>query len=250
MIAPVKTRTMTLTDLTICELEKAIAEGTFPPGGQFPSENELIRLLGVSRTTVREALRRLEERGMIVRKQGVGTFLRNRGIVDQLNENFSVVELVRSANMDYGAKDVSVNKVPSNKKIAEKLQIESGEPVILVQRTRTANQRPAAFSLDYFPSWVVPDPDIFKDAVLNDTLYRVLKETLHISISYGIAHLFSENASLAISKTLELEQNCAIMKLEQVDYDARENPVLYTNDYYAPGIFDFVVFRKGGGVRG
>src|SRR5512138_350640 len=72
----------TLTGATVDALRRAIDQGVLAPGAQLPSEMELIAHLRVSRTTVREALRVLENEGRIERRHGRGTFVSNNPIVN------------------------------------------------------------------------------------------------------------------------------------------------------------------------
>ena len=60
------------------EIVDSIAKGEFKPGDKLPSEYELSKKFGVSRMTLRESLRALEEEGLVARKQGVGTFIKAR----------------------------------------------------------------------------------------------------------------------------------------------------------------------------
>ena len=72
-------RSPSLTDQVKAHLKDRIVSGDFDEG-KIPSENELAAELGVSRTTVRVALSRLEQEGAIYRKQGAGTFVNEPGL--------------------------------------------------------------------------------------------------------------------------------------------------------------------------
>src|SRR5512135_3030286 len=93
----VKPKRRTLTDATVTAIADAIRANKFPPGSQLPAEMELMQMLGVSRTTLREALRTLEEQGRITRRRGLGTFVSERSIVKDLSINFGITEMIRQA---------------------------------------------------------------------------------------------------------------------------------------------------------
>ena len=80
MLKSARAERKTLTAIAEQELRQAIASGTFRPGTQLPTEAELCQMLAVSRTVVREALRVLEEDGLVARRHGVGTFVRDAPI--------------------------------------------------------------------------------------------------------------------------------------------------------------------------
>src|SRR5215217_9511979 len=138
----------TLTEIAEHELRQAIARGTFRPGTQLPTEAELCQLLGVSRTVVREALRVLEEDGLVARRHGVGTFVRNLPIIKNLNFNFGITEMIESAGLKPGTSNLAIKKETADKVKAEQLHVELGTPLMTIERVRTADGRPVVHSLD------------------------------------------------------------------------------------------------------
>ena len=90
------TRSPSLTDQVKAHLKERIVSGAFEEG-RIPSETELATELGVSRTTIRDALSRLENEGSIYRKQGAGTFVNEPGlqIKSRLEEMWSYEEVLR-----------------------------------------------------------------------------------------------------------------------------------------------------------
>ena len=106
----VRSQHMTLTDATSEALQRAILEGMFAPGSQLPPEIELMPMLDVSRTTLREALKRLEEQGLIVRRRGLGTYVREKSIVKDLSINFGISEMITAANMRPGSRSTAVRR--------------------------------------------------------------------------------------------------------------------------------------------
>ena len=110
MLKSAKFERKTLTEIAHQELRKAITGGTFRPGSQLPTEAELCEMLGVSRTVVREALRVLEDDGLVARRHGVGTFVRNHPILKNLNFNFGITEMIESAGSQPGTSHLAIKK--------------------------------------------------------------------------------------------------------------------------------------------
>ena len=110
MLKSARLERKTLTEIAQEELRQAIVGGTFQPEGQLPTEAELCEMLGVSRTVVREALRVLENDGLVARRHGVGTFVRNLPIIKNLNFNFGITEMIESAGLKPGTSDLSFRK--------------------------------------------------------------------------------------------------------------------------------------------
>src|SRR5262245_51547167 len=148
MLKSAKIERKTLTEIAQQELRNAITGGTFRPGSQLPTEAELCEMLGVSRTVVREALRVLEDDGLVARRHGVGTFVRNHPILKNLNFNFGITEMIESAGFQPGTSLLEIKKENANAEQAEQLRVPVGTHLITVERVRTADGRPVVYSLD------------------------------------------------------------------------------------------------------
>src|SRR6185295_17178620 len=131
------------------ELAWRITSGAIPPGSRLPTEPQLAEDLGVSRATLREALRSLEEDGFVTRRRGAGTFATHRPrLHNNLDVNFGVTEAIRASGMKPGTVDTKVVIAPASPQEADALDIGSGEPVVTIERVRTADERRVVFSRD------------------------------------------------------------------------------------------------------
>ena len=126
-----RTQYMTLADATSAALQQAILSGKFPPGSQLPPEFDLIAQLGVSRTTLREALKRLEEQGLIFRRRGRGTYVRERSIVKDLSLNFGISEMITQAGFKPGVRSALLRREPATAEVAAALAVPEGEPLMV-----------------------------------------------------------------------------------------------------------------------
>ena len=142
---------VTLTQSCAEALEEAIEAGTYRPGSRLPSEAELADQLAVSRPTLRESLRLLEERGMIRRRHGRGTFVRERPIQKELNRNFGITSMIRAAGYAPSVQGGVVTGLDADAEVAERLALDVGDPVWRVERVRMADDRPVVFSTDTVP---------------------------------------------------------------------------------------------------
>ena len=88
---------LSLTDVCVQALTDAIEQGVYQPGSPLPSETDLAEQLEVSRATLREALRTLEDRQLIIRRHGRGTFVSQAPIVKDLHRNFGITAMIRAA---------------------------------------------------------------------------------------------------------------------------------------------------------
>jgi GntR family transcriptional regulator len=144
-----------LTRSTAESIRKAIMDGLFPSGAQLPPEFELTKMLGVSRTTLREAIKLLEEMGLIVRRRGLGTFVSNLSITKELSSNFGTATMIKQAGKAPGNQMLEIAITLADSEVAGELGIPEKSPVISLERVRTADQQPVVWSLDYIPADIV-----------------------------------------------------------------------------------------------
>lgn len=245
MLKSARTERKTLTELAQHELRQAIINGTFKLGSQLPIEAELCAMLGVSRTVVREALRTLEDEGLIARRHGVGTFVRNRPILKNLNFNFGITEMIESAGLTPGTSHFAVKKEMADPEKAEQLSVAEGTPLLTIERVRTANGRPVVYSLDTLAEALVQRANLDPQALLNESIYGILQRSLGNVIEYGVARLLPVSAPRHVSEKLQLPADAITLYLVQTDYNAADEPLIYSCEYHLPDAFDFMVWRRG-----
>lgn len=128
-------------------LVQDIGVGRFPVGSLLPPEHELCRLFGVSRHTIREAVRRLEERGMVVRQRGVGTSVRaNRSDVRFVQSATSITDLQRYVE-DTRLVTEEVSEVIADEALAKMFECPAGQRWVRVVGLRYAGQEKAPIAL-------------------------------------------------------------------------------------------------------
>src|SRR5215211_2194750 len=113
----------TLTDQTVLAIQEAIKLGKFPAGSQLPPEMELLQMMGISRTTLREALRILEEKRFIRKSRGRGTFVMERAILKDMSQNFGITEMISQAGYTAGTRDANISVEKASNAIAGKLDL-------------------------------------------------------------------------------------------------------------------------------
>ena len=245
MLRSAKSERKTLTEISQQELRQAIFGGTFRPGSQLPTEAELCAMLGVSRTVVREALRVLEDEGLVTRRHGVGTFVRNHPILKNLNFNFGITEMIESAGLKAGSSHLALQNERADAETAEQLRVELGTPLLTVERVRTADGRPVVYSLDTFTESLVQKAGFDPHVLLTESIYNILQTSLGQVIDYGIARLLPVAAPRSVAEKLMLSPGALTLYIVQTDYTSGDEPVVYSREYHLPDAFDFMVWRRG-----
>lgn len=245
-LRPARFRSQNLTEVVIQELRDAIEQGVYAPGSQLPTELKLVQMLGVSRTVVREALRFLQEDGLIARRQGQGTFVRRNPILQNLNVNFGATHMIQSAGMTPGTPHLAVKEIAATAEVADQLGLDVGAPVVFIERVRTADGKPVVYSLDYISKAIVGDIDLAAQWEGQDrSLYDIMQGTIAQVIEYGISRILPVKAPARAAKMLQVAPNSPLLYMLQTDFAPLDEPVLYTCEYHLPDAFDFIIIRRG-----
>lgn len=245
MIRSARPARKTLTDAVQEELRQAIFSGAYAPGSQLPTEAELGEMLGASRTVVREALRVLEEDGLIFRRHGVGTFVRKHPILKNLNINYGITDMIQLAGLEPGTKHLAVRQDSADEEMATELSVPQGTPILTIERVRTADGKPVVYSLDAVPESLLRGAAFDPDRLLHESVYKILEDEFGQTIEYGVARILPAHAPAAIAKHLALAPDSMVLYLVQTDYSSLDEPLLYSREYHLPDAFDFMIWRRG-----
>lgn len=227
-------------------IRERIHDGTLAPGQKLPAEPELAASLGVSRATLREALRSLAEDGYLSRKPGAGTHVsQGQQVATNLNSNFGVADIIRSMGMVPGTQSMKIEVVDASEDVAKGLGVKAGSRVAIIERVRTADGRPMVFSTSYFP---VSDDNGRAQKLRSlghESLYTVLERLAGVHIEYGNGTLMPALANEFLAEQLSIPIGSLLMHLRQIDYDDRGIRVMLSSEYYVSEAFRFSVLRKG-----
>ena len=133
------------------EVENSIKNGEYKPGDKLLTETEMAKKYGVSLITVRKAVGSLMEKGLVVRKQGKGTFVTKPKLARNMKKLQSFSEMCAQMGVVPGAKMLENHLMPADAKVAEALGIEPGSNVVYISRLRYADQEPVQIENSYFP---------------------------------------------------------------------------------------------------
>jgi GntR family transcriptional regulator len=226
-------------------LRSLIEDGTYQPGAQLPSENQLASQLGISRPTLREALLNLEQEGIVVRRHGVGTFVAP-GYRHQLESGLerleSILELAARQDLQVKIDELEVREELADAELAGKLQIPSGTPVTLVCRVIVVDRDPAAYMCDVVPSSILSASDI--DEAFSGSVLDLLRQNPALQVVQAVAGIIAVNASSFLAKKLQVPPEQALLLLEEALYDEDGVVVEYSRNYFISDCIRFHVVRR------
>lgn len=225
-----------------------LATGHWKPGDRLLPEPELAASLGVSRATLREALRALHEEGLITRTRGAGTFVARTQprLANNLDINSGVSDLIRSMGMAPGTRTLSISDGEPSAEEAAALELAAGDPVVIVERVRTADGNPVVFSRDTYPRSVLPGKSEDLQRLSGVSIYDFLENYCGITVNYGIAKIGARPSDKEIAALLEVPAGTQLLTIDQTDFDDTGRPVLRSHEFHLADAFDFTILRRGG----
>ncbi len=230
------------------ELVSRIATGRIRPGSKLPPEPELAEEMGVSRATLREALRSLEEDGFLTRTSGAGTYATHRPrLRNNLDVNFGVTEAIRAAGMRPGTTQSAIHTQGVSADEAAALDLAPGDGVVVLERVRTADGRAVVFSRDVISSTRLSATELAA-MPLDGSLYEIL-DHLAQPVAHGIVTVAPERADKEMGKRLKVKAGELLLYLRQVDYGVEGEPLLLSEEHHVAEAFEFSVVRRGPGRR-
>jgi GntR family transcriptional regulator len=220
-----------------------IKEKKFEIGDRIPSEDELAKILHVSRVTLREAIRQLRDEGLLYSRRGSGTFVSGnvQEISGTLDVNNGLTRMIIEAGFKPGVVEFETELINASKELAQKLRVPKGCGIVLLKRVRTANDKPVAYSLDYLSPRVAT---VFLS--VNDKIMSLFKLIEDSGILFG--NSFAEISPVSCTKELgeKLSYNTGdpVLALKQVLVDQKGSPLFYGEDYFRPDCFVFSINRR------
>jgi len=212
-------------------------------GGQLPSEPELATQLGVSRGTVRQALTMLEREGMIIRRQGAGTYVHYISRVQTRVEHaYEFSDLLRIAGFEPSIQLISFENFTLAEEMAVQLDVEPGTQALVVRKLFLANGQPAIYCLDFIPQHLINQP--YDEYELQQPIFDFMKQRCGQSTVQNLAEIVPQVATKELADLLKIELGQPLLRIDEIGYNEEGGPVIFTRAYYKDQFIRFSVLRK------
>ena len=220
-----------------------ILEGV-EPGTYLPSEPKLARSLGVSRATLREAMRIFEQRGRIVRRQGVGTYVTQiPHVIDTGIETLESIErLADRIGLEVETGNLEIRERAATEEELQRFKRDDELPLVEISRVILTEGRPVAFLIDILPEEHLP-ADIkagkFRGSVLDVLLQRNEPELWQC-----LTDITAISASPEVARHLKIQRGDVLLFFEAWLYSKEGEVIDHTYSYFLPGTFRFHINRR------
>lgn len=213
-------------------LLERIRDGVYLPGSRMPSESELSDELGVSRATVRTALAKLAANGLILKKQGDGTYVNARAheASAQFGNLWDLVQLIEGNGFRSKIQPLSVQRRPASRKEALALAVQEGEDVVSLRRLFLADGKPVIIADNVVPLALLREP---LESINGELHIRdIFMIYFHQRILFAVTEIRSTKITEEARKLLGDEAGRAILQLQVRFYGKKNLPLaLGVNDF-------------------
>jgi DNA-binding GntR family transcriptional regulator len=216
------------------QLENAILDGTLNAGDRISNEISLAQDLGLSRPTMRQAIQVLVDKGLLVRKRGVGTQVVH-GKVHRPLEMTSLFDDLAKAGQQQRTEVLALEKQAVTEEVAAELRLATGDDVWFVERLRFVAGEPLAHMQNYLPAGLV---NLENADLTTRGLYQTLREA-GIVMRVARQRISARRAEAAEARMLGERKGAPLLTMERTAYDDAGRAVEFGTHAYRPDRYSF-----------
>lgn len=227
-------------------LEELAAGDTLPP------ERSLSEELGVSRMTLRRVLDDLARAGLVIRRQGSGTFVADRTTAQPLTMT-SFSEHMRAAGLAPSSRTLSFSSQPAGARLGRKLKLSPSDPILHIVRLRLADREPVAIESLHVPASLVPE--LRGEDLEQDSFYAILRKRFGVVVTDAVQTIEATVTTAEESELLGIPLHSPAFLFEVTAQDKSGRIVevvrsIFRGDRYKirAEIGDLVPLRAGGSL--
>jgi GntR family transcriptional regulator len=216
------------------QLEAAIGRGALTPGSLLGNEVDLSARLGLSRPTVRQAIRCLVDKGLLVRRRGVGTQVVHSRVRRPL-ELSSLYDDLESAGQGPTTRVLRNERIPATADVAAALGLADGAEVTVLERVRRTHGRPVALLCNHLPAPLLELPT---PGLQSTGLYRMMRSA-GVTLHSARQSIGARGATAGEAALLDEEEGAALLTMRRIAYDVSGRPVEYGSHVYRASHYAF-----------
>ena len=216
------------------QLERAIEDGQLPPGTRLDNELALADELRLSRPTLRRAMQYLVDKGLLVRRRGVGTRVVQPKVRRPL-ELSSLYDDLASTGQQPSTKIIKHERQAAPDDVAATLGVPAGSEVLLLERLRSARDQPIARLTNYLPAALL---ELDVGMLEQQGLYQLMRQA-GVRPHSAIQTIGARTATTAEARQLGESRGAALLTMQRITYDEVGAAVEYGRHIYAASRYSF-----------
>ena len=223
---------------------QGIVSGELAKEGKLPCESDLCDMLSVSRSTVRSALRSLEDDGLITIRHGLGSYVNyaaTAGLRMRIDLAKGYYELIMDSGHTPSMRNISADHEPVPEEMRRNLLLPENSDALVLKRLFLADGKPAIFVFEYIPESVLTQP--YSSFEEMESIYEISRDCLTDEISYSNAEISTERINDFLESMLGSSKQ-TLLKLREIHYSADNKPLMFSIAYVNDDIIRFQVRKK------
>lgn len=208
-------------------LEEAIEDGRLPRGSKLDSELDLAEQLGISRPTMRAAIKQLVDKGLLMRRRGIGTIVAPNPVRRAVALT-SLYDDLKEAGREPRTRVLALEEVPCPPDVAEHLGLGPTAPVLRFDRLRIAGSDPIALMHNVVPVGLL---EVEKEDLERTGLYELFRKS-GIAPHVATQRIGANKAGAEEAELLEIEPGDPVLTMTRIAYDTNGRPIEYGSHRY------------------
>ncbi len=224
-------------------LEDRIRSGGLRSGDLVPSEAALVEEFKVSRITVRQALSNMEQRGLVYRRRGRGTFVSSPQVRQELDhEARTIVEALRSRGIEPEVRILGLERIEAPLRVSKMLQLQEDPIVTRLRRLYLHEDAPLALVDLFLPLAMSGVAEVLsQDDHLKETTYSVFEKKMRITIKEAKHIIRSTPLEADIAAALHVPPDSTCLSMDRITFSENGSVLELMTFYYPTDSFQFEI---------
>jgi len=223
------------------QIEQEIASGKYSPHERLPTEQQFVDALGVSRITVRQALSHLAEGGLIIKKQGKGTFVAGPVLRHELQELRGVLSEITSQGFEPKTRLLHFGLVKAPANALKELRVNVKE-LVLLERLYSLQDVPVGLIQTYFAPFSVT---VTREQAEKHRIYQIIEDLVGTPIGSADVSIRGRPAGGEIAKVLKMPAKSPLLVFERLSLSKAGDPLELTKFHVKSENYEFTLKAKG-----
>lgn len=219
------------------QIREEIKNPEYRKGKKLPNEVDLAKLLGVSRSTMRQAINKLVYDGLLIRRKGIGTVVADVAVSSMARNWLSFSQEMKAKGIEVKNYEMFIGWVKPPEDVCVFFDVKDDQKILKLERLRGDIDRPFVYFISYFN----PRIGLTGNEDFSRPLYEILEKDYHTVVKLSKEEISARPADQLLADKLELETGEPVLKRKRFVYDPGDRPVEWNIGYYRADSFVYAI---------
>ncbi len=219
-------------------LKQRIQDGDYDIHERLPSESEMMKVFGVSRITVRQALRDLHTEGLVFSVQGKGTFVSRPKVVQDIQRLQGFGEAMSPLGHETSTRVIGIQEVRASGEVTEALKLGRVTDVIELTRIRFLNREPISLDKSFFP---IEIGQKLQGRDLTQDIFPMLENEFGVGLGHADLKIEATDANEEQAQRLNVDIGSSILRIQRLVFSQAGDPIDFEYLSYRGDAFQYQV---------